>query len=287
MSLETGWLDYDIVDVFTDRPYAGNPLAVVYGTTGCSPAELLRIAREFNLSETAFPWPASSDAATYRLRICTPGVELPFAGHPSIGAAWAQRSRGLIADGPVVQECGAGLLPLEFRGDEVSLTGGTPTLGAVVPAEQVAAAIGVPPADIVLPPRQTGTGLTFTFAVVREGVVDSCQPVPRLVAALGGAGVSVSSWKDGAAYTRVFAGDVGVDEDPATGSAALGFGVYAVTVGLLPGGGASEVTIRQGVAMGRPSTLHVTVEAVARVCTRATVRGGVVAVANGRIRRPA
>jgi len=195
----TEWLDYDVVDVFTDRPYAGNPLAVVYGTDGFSPAELLSIAREFNLSETAFPVPASSDAATYRLRICTPCVELPFAGHPSLGAAWAQRSRGLIADAPVVQECGAGLLPLEFHGDEVSLTGGSPTLGAPVAADQVAAALGLSEDDIVLPPRRAGTGLEFVFAVVREGAVDRCQPVPHLLAALSGPGISVSSLDNGAA----------------------------------------------------------------------------------------
>lgn len=282
----TEWFDYDIVDVFTDRPYAGNPLAVVYGTDGFSPSELLSIAREFNLSETAFPVPASSDAATYRLRICTPAVELPFAGHPSIGAAWAQRSRGLIGDAPVVQECGAGLLPLEFHDDEVSLTGGAPTLGSVISAESVAAALGISVSDIVLPPRRAGTGLEFVFAVVHDGAVDRCQPVPQLISALSGPGISVSSWANGAAYTRVFAGDVGVDEDPATGSAALGFGVYAVASGLLPGAGPSVVTIRQGVAMGRPSVLKVAVSATGGTCIAASVRGGVAPVASGRIRRP-
>ncbi len=105
-------LTYDVVDVFTDRAYAGNPLAVVHGGVGLSTAQMQLIAGEFNLSETVFPLPPTTPDADYRLRIFTPCLELPFAGHPSVGAAWVLAQDGLIGPGDVVQECGAGLLPV-------------------------------------------------------------------------------------------------------------------------------------------------------------------------------
>src|SRR6266540_3100668 len=103
---------YEIVDVFTDRPFAGNPLAVVFGAGELAGDQMQTLAREFNLAETVFVLPPSSAAATYRARIFTPEQELPFAGHPSVGAAVTSMRRGLFGPGDVVQECGAGLLPL-------------------------------------------------------------------------------------------------------------------------------------------------------------------------------
>src|SRR5215211_1339634 len=104
-------LAYEIVDVFTDRPFAGNPLAVVYGADGLAKDQMHALAREFNLSETVFVLPPTS-GGTYRARIFTPEAELPFAGHPSIGAAVTSVRRGLAAPGALVQECGAGNLPI-------------------------------------------------------------------------------------------------------------------------------------------------------------------------------
>uniref|UniRef100_UPI0028B0D18A PhzF family phenazine biosynthesis protein n=1 Tax=Pseudonocardia pini TaxID=2758030 RepID=UPI0028B0D18A len=106
-------LHFDVVDVFTDRPYAGNPLAVVRAEEHeLSTGAMQRIADEFHLSETVFTLPPSSPGADYRVRIFTPAVELPFAGHPSVGAAWVLARDGAIRHGEVVQECGAGLLPV-------------------------------------------------------------------------------------------------------------------------------------------------------------------------------
>jgi trans-2,3-dihydro-3-hydroxyanthranilate isomerase len=125
---------YRVVDVFTDRPFAGNPLAVVIDADDLDTADLQTIARQFNLSQTAFPMqPTESErlaGADYRLRIFTPLTELPFAGHPSIGAAWVLASLGRISPGTVRQACGAGVLPLQVAADRgsVELTGGTPTL---------------------------------------------------------------------------------------------------------------------------------------------------------------
>ena len=123
-------LEYEVVDVFTDTAFAGNPLAVVLGAEDLETAALQAIAREFALSETAFPM-APTTGADYRLRIFTPEVELPFAGHPSIGTAWVLAQRGELAPGEVVQSCGAGELRLQVAADAgpVTLTGGTPTVG--------------------------------------------------------------------------------------------------------------------------------------------------------------
>src|SRR5215207_3680558 len=101
-------LHFDIVDVFTDRAYAGNPLAVVHRARTLTARQMQAIAAEFGLSETAFTLPPTTSAATYRLRIFTPARELPFAGHPSIGAAWALAFADMIRRGDVVQECRAG-----------------------------------------------------------------------------------------------------------------------------------------------------------------------------------
>src|SRR3954464_14078374 len=121
---------YEIVDVFTDRPFAGNPLAVVYGADDLAGDQMHTLAREFNLAETVFVLPPTSPEATYRARIFTPESELPFAGHPSVGAAVTSMRRGDFPPGRVVRECGAGLLPTAVReSGSATLTGGPPTLG--------------------------------------------------------------------------------------------------------------------------------------------------------------
>ena len=122
-------LHFDIVDVFTDRPYAGNPLAVVHRARSLTAGQMQAIAAEFGLSETAFTLPPTTSRATYRLRIFTPTRELPFAGHPSIGAAWALAFADMIRAGDVVQECGAGLLPVRVDRTGARVVGGAPEVG--------------------------------------------------------------------------------------------------------------------------------------------------------------
>ena len=110
-------LSYEIVDVFTDRPFTGNPLAVVFGAQTLDRTQMQLLAREFNLSETVFVLPPTQAGATYRARIFTTLTELPFAGHPSIGAAVTAVRRGMHPAGRLTQECAAGLLPLEVDRD--------------------------------------------------------------------------------------------------------------------------------------------------------------------------
>ena len=282
-------LAYEVVDVFTGTAFEGNPLAVVLDADDLSTAQLQALAREFALSETSFPMAADAEGADYRLRIFTPETELPFAGHPSVGAAEVLRRRGRIGDGRVVQSCGAGLLPLEVAGDEVTLTGGTPSYGPVLDAAPLLAAAGLAPEDLAGEVRNASCGLGFTVLPVRaEALARVALDVPA-VRALGLAdgpfgGLSVVAWDGTAARSRVFAFEAGVAEDPATGSAALALGAWLVATGALPDGGAYDVV--QGVEMGRPSLLSCTVSASGGEPVAATVRGQVVPVASGTIRVP-
>jgi trans-2,3-dihydro-3-hydroxyanthranilate isomerase len=280
-------LDYHVVDVFTATPYAGNPLAVVLGADDLSTTQLQSLAREFNLSETSFPMATTNDKATYRLRIFTPATELPFAGHPSVGAAWVMRSLGRIDDGPIIQECGAGLLPLEVTGTSIALTGGAASVSEPLDTAPFLAAVGLEERHAIgTPVRWAGMGLEFAFLHVHDNALLDCAPDLSRLGALGNGGVSVFSVDGDRVHARVFAGGVGVPEDPATGSAALGLGVFLVASGLLPADATSSYVVDQGIEMGRASRLECTAVAQAGRVTSARVAGSVVPVATGRITIP-
>jgi trans-2,3-dihydro-3-hydroxyanthranilate isomerase len=283
-------LEYEVVDVFTDRPFTGNPLAVVFGADGLSGEQLQSIASEFNLSETVFVLPPTAADATYRVRIFTPVAELPFAGHPSVGAAVTQLRRGCVAAGTVVQECGTGLLPIAVsEAGTATLTGGEPTVGPELDPAPLLAAAGLDEKDFAgPPPRSAGCGLEFPFlSVVPDAVARAvCDPAASRLAGVSQVCVFAWSAADRTAHTRVFVPALGVPEDPATGSAALGFGVWLVASGLLPGEDVSAYSIRQGVEMHRPSTLDCTVTAEGGRAIAATVTGHVVPIAAGRIGVP-
>ena len=277
-------LAYEVVDVFTETAFAGNPLAVVLDADALSTDQLQAVAREFNLSETAFPL-RPPDGATYGLRIFTPLTELPFAGHPSVGAAWVLHQRGRIEAGPNVQACGAGLLPVEVTSSGATLTGGASSFGEVLDAAAVASSVGLPAEAVLVPPRFAGCGIDFAYLVVDTAAVAAAVPQPAAILALGGTGVSVVAWDGSVARCRVFPGGVGVPEDPATGSAALGLGVFLAASGLLSDG-EHDYTVEQGHEMGRPSTLRCTVSVVSGRAFTATVSGGVIPIARGEIRAP-
>jgi len=280
----TGVLPYEVVDVFTDAPFSGNPLAVVLDAEHLSTEQMQAIAAEFNLSETAFPT-SPPEGATYGLRIFTPATELPFAGHPSVGSASVLHRLGRIQAGDNVQACGAGLLPVHVA-DQVTLTGGTPTVGDELDPAPFLAALGLTAADLPgPPPRWAGVGIEFAYLLVRAEALDAVSVDVRAVAALGRAGVSLVSWDGRVARTRVFPGGVGVAEDPATGSAALAFGVYLAASGIV-GDGVHDYVVSQGVEMGRPSTLTCTVTVEGGQASRTMVSGSVVPVARGEIRVP-
>lgn len=296
-------LQFEVLDVFTVTPFQGNPLAVVLGGEGLSTAQMQSLAREFHLSETAFPFAPTPDEQArgvhYRLRIFTPEVELPFAGHPSVGAAWLLHTLGRVPAGTVVQSCGAGDLAVQVSpdGGPVELTGGTPTLGEEVDAKPFLAAVGLDESDLVgLPPRTAGTGVEFCYVAVSPDAVGRAVPDAGRLGSLRVPGVNLAglclfAWpasgtpasSERPVRARVFAADIGVTEDPATGSAGLGLAVYAVATGLLPGRGRSDFVVSQGVEMGRPSTLRCGVDAADDRADRATVAGDVVRVSSGTI----
>jgi trans-2,3-dihydro-3-hydroxyanthranilate isomerase len=279
-------LPYEIVDVFTDRPFTGNPLAVVYGAESLGSDQLLALAREFNLSETVFVLPPTKAEATYRARIFTPEEELPFAGHPSVGAAVSFSRRDGAGPAELVQECGAGLLPITVHPDgAATLTGGTPTISPEEDPALLLSTVSLHAEDYVgPPPRTAGCGLEFPYLSVRPDALTRAKPNPMTGVRM----VTLFAWDPDTrvAHTRVFASGVGVTEDPATGSSALGFGVWLVASGLLPGDGESRYTVRQGIEMHRPSTLECTVIAVGGAAVSATVTGHVVPVAHGEIAVP-
>lgn len=290
-------LPFEVVDVFTDTPYAGNPLAVVSGAEHLSTEQLQAIAREFNLSETAFPLDPTPEeverGVSYRLRIFTASRELPFAGHPSVGTAWLLAARGRIQPGRVVQACGAGDLPLDVPADggPITLTGGTPTLGEVVDAGRLAAAYGLGPDDLTgVPAQLAGTGVLFCYLHVHPDAVP--RAAVAQAAPSGAIGTYVVGWPVGTEVgtepvrARMFSADGGI-EDPATGSAALGLAVHAVASGLLPPHGTSRFSIAQGVEIGRPARLDVAVDAVEGRAVQARVSGRAVAVSAGTITVPA
>jgi trans-2,3-dihydro-3-hydroxyanthranilate isomerase len=263
-------LTYEVVDVFTSAgAFTGNPLAVVLDGDGLSTEQMQTLATEFNLSETAFPLPSSD--GDYRLRIFTPGAELAFAGHPSVGSAWLLAQLGRIEAGARLQECGAGLLPVVVSADGARLSGGTPTMGEPLDPAPWLAGLGLGPDDLAGEVRRAGTGTDFTFVPLV-----SAEAVDRAVAPPLADMVFLVARDGDQAHARMFAPGLGVAEDPATGSAVLGWGVL-----LRHSGFSGTVTVRQGVKLGRPSTLVLTVSD-----DSLTVEGTCARVASGTVRVP-
>jgi trans-2,3-dihydro-3-hydroxyanthranilate isomerase len=297
-------LAYVIVDVFTPaagQPYAGNPLAVVLGADALSTAQCQALALEFNLSETVFPMGPNAAGADYRARIFTPSSELPFAGHPSVGVAWTLHHLGRLPAGEVVQECGAGLVRLQIPedGGRVTLTGPLPATSEPTDPAPLLAAAGLDAADLGdHPPRFGGSGIPFAYLNVRAAALAKLRPGLPAIAALSPpvTGLHVFALPDAttgppvpgqpiAVRARMFAADIG-GEDPATGSASLGFAGWLVASGLAAADGETAYTISQGVEMGRPSVLACDVTTAGGQIQRVQVSGHVALVASGRVRIP-
>lgn len=285
-------LQYYVVDVFTDRPFAGNQLAVVLDADDLPTAAMQEIAREFRLSETTFPM--RSERADYRLRIFTPAAELPFAGHPSVGTAWLLARLHRIRTGSVRQECGIGVVRVEVTDTGAELTGGPPTSGPPLAPTPWLALLGLDGGSDGpdVPARVAGCGLSFLYLPVPEPVLGRLQPpgshvLRSALAPVDATGIVVVSWNPALrrAHVRVFV--PGVGEDPATGSAAVGLGVYLAASGLVPADGETEYTIDQGAEIDRPSRLICAVTCDGGAVIRTTVAGSVVQVATGELLRPA
>jgi trans-2,3-dihydro-3-hydroxyanthranilate isomerase len=248
-ALRVSWLD-----VFTDRPFAGNPLAVVLDADALEAEQMQAVAREFGLSETVF---VLEDAS--RLRIFTPTEELPLAGHPVVGASLELARLGRVpADGRTVFRTGVGETPVDLADGVATMTQAKPRLGPKLDPVRAAEALGLSPADVVGQPQVCSTGLDQGFAQVRDrGTLARAQP--DLVAVGGLESLGLAAWADeaeGIVAQRYFVPQLGIPEDPATGSAAGALGALRVFGGAAPG----PLTVRQGAEIARPSTLDVEVD---------------------------
>ncbi len=295
-------LRYVLVDVFARQPFAGNQLAVVLDADDLSQQQMQAIAQEFNLSETTFPVPRTSEdqaaGADYRVRIFTASREIPFAGHPTLGTAWVLARQGLLAAGDRTQACGAGLIgvrvpddlrePLELRAEPRDLSGALSDEATA----RCAVSVGLDPEDVVGKAYAAGCGLTWVHLPVAPTAIERAHP--RLTEMddvdLGGAalrdpliGLNVYSLHGTAVRARVFVPGLSVPEDPATGSAAVGLGVALVASGDAAGSGVTRYEILQGVELGRPSYLSGRVEAVGGVARTCWVAGQVQPIGEGTI----
>jgi trans-2,3-dihydro-3-hydroxyanthranilate isomerase len=284
-------LSFQVVDVFAPRPFSGNQLAVVLDAGGLSTAQCQALAAEFGYSESAFVSAPTIPDADYRVRIFTPRTELPFAGHPSIGTAHTLVRLGRLAGGVLRQECGAGVVEVAVDADGARLTGGTVSLRPGPDVAALAAALGLGAEEITgRPAHLVGCGIDFAQLEVRPGagarvVPDRAALTPLLPGVQGG--VSVLQW-DAATSTgtvRVFAAGLDLAEDPATGSAALGTGIWLAAEGLV-GEGGTDYRLAQGAAVGRPSELAGRVVVTDGRLTEVSVAGSVVPIAGGTIRVP-
>lgn len=268
-------LHFHQVDVFADEPLAGNPLAVFVDADGLGDATMQAIAREMNLSETTFIMQPEAGGAA-RVRIFTPAVELPFAGHPSVGTACELVRLGMVASvapvTPVVLELGVGPTLVEVEVDDsqpvaATVHQGPPRFDRLIPRARAAAALGLDPGDLhpVLDPRVVGTGLAYAIIpVTSREVLGRVVPDPQLVTGF--------EHEYGELYPFAFTGEdepyvearglfplCGIPEDPATGSAAGPLAAYLVAAGQLAIGESRVVS--QGRHIGRPSLLTVSVVA--------------------------
>lgn len=284
---------YAIYDVFTDQPLAGNPLAVVFEAETLSEASLQRIAKEFNLSETAFVFAPDDPAHTARVRIFTPVMELPFAGHPTIGTAVALRERGGPAE--MVFELGVGPLPISFDAAGAAFVTRVPLSTGWEPAiGDVAASVGLLPEDIETSthvPMVAGVGLDYVFAEVcdRETLARATPDTAAMERANAAAPadtrfeVHLYAREGDRVWARMFAPLFGIMEDPATGSA------NAALAALLAERLGRDLTldIAQGVEMGRPSRLTVSAKLEDGRSAEVRVAGQAVKVMEGYITLPA
>lgn len=299
-------LAFHTLDVFTDTPFAGNPLAVVLGADDLTTAQMQTIAREFNLSETIFVQRPVNPAHTARVRIFFPTAEIPFAGHPTIGCA-ILLAEAALGDDPIriVLEEEAGLVPATVSRQAgrvvAELTAPVPPFAATGPDMAqaldpafLAAALGLTPDKIGFGTHTPGLwqgGPCFLYVPVRDRVAlaaaHPCEPGwSQLMAAGGVDSAYLYTSGTGADYqARLFSPTAGIPEDPATGSASAILAAQLWGAGAV-GTGETRLDLLQGVEMGRRSEIGLTVICGAAGVKSVRVSGTAVRISDGRIRIP-
>jgi trans-2,3-dihydro-3-hydroxyanthranilate isomerase len=272
---------YVLCDVFTDRPLTGNQLAVFTDARDLTSEEMQDLARETKLSETVFVLPPNDPSADVRIRIFTPSLELPFAGHPTLGTAF-------VLGGPMSKivirlETGAGVVPVELERDGPRIVFGQmeqpiPTWEEVPDPNAIFAALGVEGSLLPVERYDLGPGHVYVQLDSHEAVA----AVRPDIGALGRAtqdGVNVFAGEGTRWKTRMFAPNHGVDEDPATGSAAGPLAVHLARHGRIAFG--DRIEISQGAEIDRPSTLYAEAHGTPDEIVRVVVGGSAVTVARG------
>ncbi len=298
-------LDFHTCDVFTETRFAGNPLAIVLGADDLTPAQMQIIAREFNLSETIFVQAPVNPAHTARVRIFFPTAEIPFAGHPTIGCAihlaCASAGPGDF-DRAITLEEEAGLVPVQVarRGEKVSAEFVAPLLphavagATVATSERFAAALGLQADDIGFASHQSGVwqgGPRFLYAPVASlDALARARPMePAWSEVIRAAGVdSIYLYTRGTDCdyrARMYSPTAGIPEDPATGSASAILSAQLLASGVL-GDGETRFTLHQGVEMGRPSEIGLTVSVTGGELAEVRIAGSAVPVSQGQILAP-
>jgi trans-2,3-dihydro-3-hydroxyanthranilate isomerase len=274
---------YVIADVFTDRPLAGNQLAVFTDAREI-PEDLLQpLAKEIGFAETVFVYPPT-DGGHARIRIFTPATELPFAGHPTLGTAFVLAGPLQLVE--INLETGVGVIPVRLEREGARITFGwmtqrVPTVEPLEGPERLLAALGVD--ESRLPVEVYDNGVQYAYvALASDADVAAVQPDMGALARLGVFGVSLVAGRGTRWKTRMFAPADGIPEDPATGSAAGPLACHLARHGLISFG--EEIEISQGAEIGRPSTLYARVEGTPERIERVDVGGSAVIVARGEFR---
>ncbi|MBK1690002.1 PhzF family phenazine biosynthesis protein [Rubrivivax gelatinosus] len=246
------------VDVFAAEATKGNPLAVVHDAGGLDDTQMAAFARWTHLSETTFLLPPTEPGADYRVRIFTPGGELPFAGHPTLGSAWAWLAAGGTPReaGVVVQQCGIGLVRLRRAAGRLAFA--APPLLRSGPADaatlaQAVRALGVAPEDVVDHQWVVNGPEWLAIRLRTRAQLLALKPDMVAMGPLKLGVVAVEDDGETAAEVRAFVPGVGVDEDPVTGSLNAGLALWLIGAGVLPG----RYVAAQGTALGRAGRVHV------------------------------
>jgi trans-2,3-dihydro-3-hydroxyanthranilate isomerase len=284
-------------DVFTDRRFGGNPLAVLPDARGLSGDEMQKIATEFNYSESTFVLPPQDPKHTAQVRIFTPVRELPFAGHPTVGTAFALAALGIVpaAVRDIVFEEGVGPVPVRIDRDGSRVTRCTLTAAQLpqqlppAPARAtLAEMLSLAPADVLDGAEGWSCGLPFIVVPLAHlDAMHRCRPAGSVILrALADhpakAVYPVTREADGVWRVRSFVPHAGVAEDPATGSAAAAFAGW-VHARSPAGDGTLRLRLNQGVEMGRPSELALEIDRAGGQITAVRVGGASVMVSEGKI----
>jgi PhzF family phenazine biosynthesis protein len=278
---------YKVVDVFTAQPLLGNPVAIVLDAEGLDGATMQQIARWTNLSETTFVLPPTCPEADYRLRIFTPGSELPFAGHPTLGSAHAVLESGRVAprEGRLMQECGAGLIGIAVSGSTRVLTLPAARVSALAPddVDELEAILGAPVNRSAAPALVDVGPIWIVAQLASADAVLAMQPdlarsavFERRLRATGITVFGAYNVGDADIEVRSFAPSCGVGEDPVCGSGNGAVAVFRRARGLLPATHSAYVAT-QGQRVGRRGHVSVSVSTDGTV----TVGGECVTVLDG------